>query len=79
MAKEIENEPDKRIVKIGEKLKKLRIDKGYTSYENFAWDNDIGRIQYWRLEKGTNFTIKSLLKVIDVHKMTLEEFFKGIK
>ena len=79
MAKEIENEPDKRILKIGEKLKKLRIEKGYTSYENFAWDNDIGRIQYWRLEKGTNFTIKSLLKVIDVHKISLEEFFKGIQ
>ena len=30
---------------IGSKLKKLRIEKGFTSYENFAYQNDIPRIQ----------------------------------
>ena len=42
---------DKRIIKMCEKLKKIRIEKGYTSYENFAWDNDVPRVQYsggWR-------------------------------
>jgi hypothetical protein len=79
MAESSKKEIDKRILKIAAKLKKMRIEKGYTSYENFAWDNDLGRIQYWRLEKGTNFTMQSLLKVIDVHKVSLEDFFKGIK
>jgi len=79
MAEGSKKEVDKRILKIAAKLKKMRIEKGYTSYENFAWDNDLGRIQYWRLEKGTNFTMQSLLKVLDVHKVSLEEFFKGIK
>jgi len=74
-----EKEIDKRIVQISKKLKKLRRDKGYTSYETFAWDNDLPRVQYWRLEKGTYFNIKSLFKVLDVHNITLEEFFKGIK
>lgn len=71
-------ELDDRIKKIAEKLKRLRIQKGYTSYENFALDNGLPRVQYWRLEKGANFTISSLLKVLDVHKMTLDEFFKEI-
>lgn len=67
---------DDRIIEIGKKLKILRLQKGYSSYEVFAWDNEIPRIQYWRMEKGTNFTITSLLRVLDVHNITLEEFFK---
>ncbi len=66
---------DPRIIKIGEKLKKLRKDKGYSSYENFAWDNNLPRMQYWRMEKGTNFTIKNLIKILDIHGLTFKEFF----
>lgn len=61
--------------KIGLKLKKLRIEKGFTSYENFAYENDLSRIQYWRMEKGTNFTIKNLLKILEIHGISIEEFF----
>lgn len=68
---------DPRIMKISEKLEKLRIEKGYTSYENFAIEHGISRMQYWRMEKGTNFTFESLLKILDAHKMTLEDFFNG--
>ena len=42
---------------IGSKLKKLRVNAGYKSYEVFAWDNKISRIQYWKMEKGTNCTL----------------------
>lgn len=70
---------DKRIQKIADKLKRLRIDAGYTSAETFAFEKDINRVQYWRMEKGSNFTMNSLIKILDVHKLTLEEFFKGIK
>lgn len=72
-------EVDPRIKAIAEKLKQLRKDKGYKSYETFAWDNDINRVQYHRMEKGENFTLKSLLKILDVHKLTLQEFFEDIK
>ena len=52
------------LLEIGEKLKKLRIKKGYTSYETFALDNELSRMQYWRIEKGlTNITIRSLMKL----------------
>lgn len=69
---------EKRVIKIAQKIKKLRIEKGYSSYENFAWDFDLPRMQYWRMEKGTNFTINTLLKVLDVHKISLSEFFSDI-
>jgi hypothetical protein len=79
MEKPDKKKVNKRILKIGEKLKKMRIEKGYKSYEPFAFDNEIGRHQYWRIEKGANFTMETLLKILDVHKITLEEFFKGLK
>lgn len=70
---------DPRIEKVAEKLEAIRIEKGYTSYENFAIDNEISRMQYWRMEKGTNFTFESLLKILDAHQMSLYEFFKDFE
>lgn len=65
--------------KAGRKLTELRIHKGYKSHETFAFDYDLPRAQYWRLEKGkVNFTIKTLIKVLSIHKLTVEEFFAGI-
>ena len=62
---------------IGYRLIELRKKKGYKSHESFAWDHDLPRAQYWRLEKGkANFTIKTLIKVLAIHNLTLEEFFK---
>lgn len=64
------------LIKIGNKLRQLRIEKGYTSYETFAFDYDIPRMQYWRMEKGkTNVTIKSLKKVLDIHGISFKDFF----
>ncbi len=70
---------EKRLIKIGERLRELRKKMGYKSYENFAFDNEINRVQYGRMEKGANITLASLLKVLDIHKITLEDFFKGLK
>lgn len=67
---------DPRIKSIAAKLEQMRIEKGYTSYENFAIEHGISRMQYWRMEKGTNFTFGSLLKILDAHKINLEDFFK---
>jgi hypothetical protein len=38
---------DERIRKIAEKIKHLRIKAGYTSHENFAWEHELSRVQYW--------------------------------
>lgn len=66
---------DPRIKKIGEKLKKLRQERGYTSYETFAFDNNLPRVGYGNHEKGSNITIGSLLRILDIHKVPLKDFF----
>lgn len=65
-------------IKIGKGLKSLRINAGYKSYEVFAWDNKISRIQYWKMEKGTNCTMKSLNRVLDVHNLRMDAFFNSL-
>ena len=69
---------DEKILKeIGDRLKKLRIEKGYKSYESFAVDNDLSRMQYWRMETGiSNITIKSLTRILRIYDITVEEFFE---
>lgn len=69
---------DPRVHKIAKKIRQLRIDAGYTSYESFAFDKELPRMQYWRMEAGTNFTIETLLKILDVHKISLKNFFENI-
>ena len=77
MAKKNE-ETDKRILEVSQKIKDLRVKRGYTSAENFAYDNELNRVQYWRVESGANVTLKTLLKILDIHKISLEEFSKGL-
>jgi len=69
---------DSRISKMAAKLKRMRIAKGYSSYEQFAWDNGINRVQYYRVESGHNITTKTLLKILDIHKISLSEFCSDI-
>ena len=63
---------------IGKELKKLSVNAGYKSYEVFAWDNKISRIQYWKMEKGTNCTLKSLKRVLDIHDVRMDTFFNSL-
>lgn len=68
------------LINIGSKLMQLRIKDGHKSYESFALENNLSRMQYWRIEKGkTNLTIKSLTRILDIHNITVEEFFKKDK
>lgn len=74
------NEQNKlqRIKLIGEHIKQLRLNAGYTSYETFAIDKGLDRKHYWRLEKGSNFTLNTLIRICDIHNISLKEFFKDI-
>lgn len=61
------------------KLKQMRIDAGFTSYENFANAKDLDRKQYWRIENGANITISTLLKLLEIHKISMKDFFSDIE
>lgn len=62
--------------KIGTKFKEMRIDQGFSSYEDYAWTHGFSRMQIWKAEKGSNLTMKSLLKILKTHNISLAEFFK---
>lgn len=64
--------------KIGAKLKRLRQDAGYSSYESFAMENELSNRYYWSAEKGQNLSLLYLMKILQIHKITIEEFFKDL-
>ncbi len=66
---------DPRLKQIAQKLKQLRLAKGYSSYEAFAFDHDLPRVGYGRHEQGSNLTLKSLLRLLDIHQVSLADFF----
>ena len=74
-----ESNVDQRIINIANRIKELRIKKGYSSHENFAWDHDLNRVQYWRIEKGSNITMKTLIAILDIHQISLSDFFKDME
>jgi transcriptional regulator with XRE-family HTH domain len=60
---------------LGERIRSIRISKGFTSHESFANKYEISRTQYARYEKGSNLSFDSLLKIIAAFDMTVKEFF----
>jgi hypothetical protein len=70
--------PKEVLVKLGERIKSLRLKAGYTSYEHFAYDHGFSRAQFGRYESGEDLRYTSLVKVVESFGMTMEEFFKGL-
>lgn len=61
---------------VGIRLAELRQKKGFTTIKEFVERYDLPEIQYWRIEKGkANVTLKSLTKILSIHKLTLQDFF----
>jgi transcriptional regulator with XRE-family HTH domain len=64
------------LLDVGTKLTELREKKGYTTIKEFVTRYDLPEIQYWRIEKGkANITVKSLVKILTIHKISPREFF----
>jgi len=61
--------------KLAERIRSLRIQKGYSNYENFAYEHKIPRAQYGRYEKGEDLRYSSLMKVVKAFDMSMTEFF----
>ncbi|GAA5036718.1 hypothetical protein GCM10011506_29860 [Marivirga lumbricoides] len=65
-----------QLSKLGNRIKTLRIAKGYTNYEYFAYEHNIPRAQFGRYERGEDLRFSSLIKVVKAFDMTLTEFFQ---
>lgn len=61
--------------KLGARIKSLRIKNGYSSYEQFAFDNDISRAQIGRYEQGKDIQYSTLIRVCNALGVTISEFF----
>jgi len=68
---------EEALKKLGARIKELRIKKGYTSYEYFAYEHNISRAQFGRYERGEDLRFSSLFKVANALEVNMEEFFKG--
>lgn len=67
---------DPLVAKLGTRIRELRKEAGYSSFEEFANDRGvIHRAQLGRYEKGQDLRYTSLVKVAKMFEMTLSEFF----
>lgn len=66
-------------IKVGKRLRELRIKAGYTSYEAFANDHELTRQTVGKAERGANLKLDTLEILLKALKVSPEEFFKGIK
>jgi transcriptional regulator with XRE-family HTH domain len=67
--------PAVEILNMGKRLKGLRVQQGFTSYESFANEHGLSRALYGRYEKGKDLRFSSLVKLVKAFDISLEEFF----
>ncbi|SHL58057.1 helix-turn-helix domain-containing protein [Chryseobacterium polytrichastri] len=67
---------EETLQKLAKRIRELRIAKGYSSYEYFAYEHNISRAQYGRYEKGEDLRFSTLAKIINAFGMTMKEFFE---
>lgn len=73
----MENKLTKEVAlkKLGKRIKELRIKRGYTSYEYFAYEHNISRAQFGRYERGEDMRFSTLIRILNAFEISLEEFF----
>lgn len=63
------------LAQMGRRIKKLRIEQGYSAAEYFAYDHNIARAQYARYEQGEDLRLSTLIRIVKAFDMSLTEFF----
>lgn len=68
------------VLMLAKRIRALRIQKGYSSYEYFAYENDFAMSQYARYERGEDLRFSTLVRLAKAFNISLEEFFsQGFK
>lgn len=73
--KKKELDADKELQRLGRRIKSLRIQRGYSSYEYFAFEHNISRAQFGRYEQGKDLRYSTLVKLVSAFGLTIKEFF----
>lgn len=74
-SKHVPLDPDLQLENLGKRLRELRLKKGYTSLEIFAYEHGFGRAQYGRYELGQDLQFTTLIRLVNCFEMSLEDFF----
>jgi transcriptional regulator with XRE-family HTH domain len=69
--------PDQLLLIIGSKVRKLRKMQN-KNYEAFAKEHNFNKVTLQRIESGQNFTMTSLIELLNILGVSLEEFFSDI-
>jgi len=64
---------------IGERLKEIRKEKGFTNYEAYAYHYGLTRSKYGRYETGQNMELKTFLKILIKCEIDPVHFFSTIR
>ena len=59
--------------KINIKIRNRRIELGYNSAEQFAFENKLNRSTYQRVEQGKNMTLETLVKIAQALKTDIKD------
>jgi len=62
---------DEYFIRLGLRIKELRIKKGYKNYGHFAKAHNISRAQFGRYENGQDLKFSSLVKIVEAYDMIL--------
>lgn len=60
---------------MAKRIKQLRKEKGYTSQETFAYDNEYTLSYYSRVERGEDIRFSSLIRLCKALDVDLKTFF----
>ncbi len=60
---------------LAKRLREVRKERGFSNYEQFAFENEIPRAQYGRYEKGHDLRFSSLIKILKAMDISLKDFF----
>lgn len=73
----ISQQHQKRLEKIGMMLREMRFSEGLN--QNEFIDHGLSRRQIQRGENGSNISLVTLYKLLDVYGYRLDEFFEGME
>jgi transcriptional regulator with XRE-family HTH domain len=68
-------EKPKEVLLLAGRIKQLRKERGYSSQETFAYDNEYTLSYYSRMERGEDIRFTSLVKVCKALNVDLSTFF----
>lgn len=65
----------RELQQVGARIRELRKKMGYSSYEAFANEHDVHRVQWGRYEQGLDMYMSTFIKICKLLRVSLHEFF----